>query len=367
MKLYSVGVACAIIVVACGGETNPNADVVTDRPNSIGLDVPNPPGIDVPNPPTDSPSCPPGQLICGASMVCADTQVDNNNCGMCGNACAAGRQCVAGVCACNMGTTQCGMACSDVMTDSANCGACGTACAAGQMCVAGMCRIGCQLPNTVCRDAMGVMTCSNPATDLNNCGACATVCAAANGTPSCVGGMCGVASCAAGFGNCDNMAGNGCETNTNSLISDCGRCGNVCPAPANGVAACTMGACGLAGCQAGFGNCDANEANGCEVNLASAVANCGACGMACPARANAAAACTMGACGIGACNAGFANCDGQAANGCEINTLTNVANCGACGTVCGAGQACTNGVCGCPAPTFACVAGGVTSCVESRE
>ena len=46
--------------------------------------------------------------------------------------------------------------------------------------------------------------------------------------------------------------------------------------------------------------------------------HCGACDIACPVPANAAAICTMSNCGLGACADGFANCDGDAANGCEV-------------------------------------------------
>ena len=45
--------------------------------------------------------------------------------------------------------------------------------------------------------------------------------------------------------------------------------------------ACAMGACGIT-CAAGFGNCDKVAANGCEANLGSDVNNCGACGNVCP-------------------------------------------------------------------------------------
>jgi hypothetical protein len=34
------------------------------------------------------------------------------------------------------------------------------------------------------------------------------------------------------------------------------------------------------------------------------------------------------------CATGYADCDKSAANGCEIDTNTNVANCGGCGMPC---------------------------------
>ncbi|MFO0652053.1 MAG: hypothetical protein U0326_37885 [Polyangiales bacterium] len=56
----------------------------------------------------------------------------------------------------------------------------------------------------------------NLQTDVNNCGACARVCNLANANESCAAGACGIASCLAGFGNCDAMVANGCETNLNT-------------------------------------------------------------------------------------------------------------------------------------------------------
>jgi hypothetical protein len=64
--------------------------------------------------------------------------------------------------------------------------------------------------------------------------------------------------------------------------------------------------------------------------------------------ANATAACVAGACAVGTCNAGFADCDGDAANGCETTPADDVANCGACGHACALANAtpvCAAGAC----------------------
>lgn len=56
----------------------------------------------------------------------------------------------------------------------------------------------------------------------------------------------------------------------------------------------------------------------------------------------------MGACGIASCNAGFDNCDANVSNGCETPTSANAMNCGRCGNVCAAGQTCVMGTCTMP-------------------
>jgi hypothetical protein len=198
-------------------------------------------------------------------------------------------------------------------------------------------------PGTVCSGA-----CVDRTTSVTNCGACGTVCAAANGTPRCVASACVISSCNAGYANCDGNVANGCETATQANPLNCGRCGNLC-AFANAAATCAAGACVLGACAAGFANCDGNPANGCETDLRTSPANCGACSNRC-APPNATGTCAAGVCGLGACDAGFANCDGNAANGCEVNTAADAANCGACGNLCrnyvfGGSTSCSAGAC----------------------
>lgn len=59
--------------------------------------------------------------------------------------------------------------------------------------------------------------------------------------------------------------------------------------------------------------------------------------------------CNAGQCAIGSCRQGFADCDGEAANGCEAD-LTSPATCGSCNTSCAAGQVCLNGACASSCP-----------------
>ena len=58
------------------------------------------------------------------------------------------------------------------------------------------------------------------------CSACPVL---ANATSACGANQdCVIASCAAGFGNCDNNAANGCESQFDSDPNNCGACGTVC-------------------------------------------------------------------------------------------------------------------------------------------
>lgn len=129
------------------------------------------------------------------------------------------------------------------------------------------------------------MVCVDTRSDANHCGACNAACARPMGASSavCRSGAC-TAVCAMGRGDCDGRFDNGCEVDTTNTPAHCGRCGNACPStvPDATAVTCTGGAC-VPTCRAGRGNCDGMLANGCETDLTSTPAHCGACGNACAA------------------------------------------------------------------------------------
>jgi hypothetical protein len=105
-----------------------------------------------------------------------------------------------------------------------------------------------------------------------------------------------VASCNGGYGDCDAQPANGCETRVTTSTAHCGRCENACTNP-HGTTVCTNGGC-VPTCATGWGNCDGNFENGCETPL-DTLTNCGQCGRACTTSVPGAVA----GCGSGVCTA----------------------------------------------------------------
>ena len=299
------------------------------------------------------------------------------HCGDCKTACLFANStpaCDQGKCAiaqCTKGFADCD---KDVKTgcevelgsDPNNCSACGNKCAptahSQPICAAGKCSSGaCEKGFGDCnadpKDGCEIDFQKDPA----HCGDCGTDCSGfpvANGVSACVAGFCGVGACAAGYADCDASSFDGCESKLDSDVSNCGACGAPCAQPAHGIPKCDASQCEVATCDAGYDDCDSKDpkvgpvlgfANGCEVYLPSAVDNCGACGIQCPAYSHASPSCAGSACGIGKCDAGFAHCVGDVTSGCETDLTADINNCGKCANICGAVKqgsgACTNGLC----------------------
>ena len=106
-----------------------------------------------------------------------------------------------------------------------------------------------------------------------------------------------------------------------------------------------------AGCEALKADCDGDDDNGCEVDIAVDQQNCGRCGSVCADGPRSSATCSGGVCKL-TCEQGFSDCDKNVANGCEADTRIDDANCGLCGNSCG-GAGCVDGACACAAETVA--------------
>ena len=235
----------------------------------------------------------------------------------------------------------------DKLTSLTNCGGCGVLCErvhATPVCDLGACRIGACDPGWVNANGIDSDGCEYACTptgaelcdgfdndcdgqidedfvlqtDPLNCGMCGRVCSVPNGhvmTYGCTAGNCTIAACTSGFHDCDVIFSTGCEKPTDADVNNCGACNAVCTA-AHATPVCVNSACGIGSCDPGWGNCNADAADGGEANTTSTLSHCGQCNAACPSRANATSSCANSSCGY-ACNTGWVDLDHQAINGCE--------------------------------------------------
>jgi hypothetical protein len=233
----------------------------------------------------------------------------NDNCNGCGDTCTdPAKPCIfdriagKGQCGCEPGKALCGSSCVDLSVDDDNCAQCGNAC--------------------------------DP---TNGTGAWP-----ANGRFGCTNSTCGSLKCNVGWGDCDGDVSNGCETNlvTNT---DCGTCNAACdPGKTCGYNPQQQPEClchdGQTLC---YGRCadvlsDPHACGGCAIDCTTIAAN----------KNNTVAFCSYGSCDYD-CALGWGDCDGDPKNGCEVNLNSDPNNCGACGTACDtrAGQPCVAGQC----------------------
>ncbi len=317
--------------------------------------------------------CPDGFATCGDGVTArcnVDLMSDDQNCGACGNACiqynalSLGSKCSGGVCqpyCTSIDLRDCNGIIDDgcetlVQSDPNNCGACGNKCPPGEPCSYGQC--GCPAGTVKCGDK-----CVDTDNDNANCGACGNECpdvAPCGDGPlpfktavKCAHGKCGQFVCQGGYDDCNGdlkkkgCASDGCEVETRVDTNNCGFCGNKC-APGQ---VCGSVGSGIRQCLCGPGETvcgrvsDPDAVLDC-VNLETDPRNCGACGHKCPTKPNADAVCRKGVCGF-ACPPNRADCNGDWSDGCEVDLLTNMNHCGACGNACDgdAGQPCINGAC----------------------
>jgi hypothetical protein len=210
--------------------------------------------------------------LCGAS--CVDLTSNAQHCANCANSCPTVTNgqpaCANSTCGftCNNGYHACNGGCfadSDVAHCGAACSTCSTPVNGSPTCAGGACTFSCNANYSPCGN-----TCQNLATDPNNCGLCGKVCALANATATCGTGLCAVSACNAGYGNCNNASGDGCEVNVSVDRNNCGTCGFVCGASFN----CTSGSCTCGGALP-------NLCAGACVNYQTDANNCGSCGHSC--------------------------------------------------------------------------------------
>ena len=232
---------------------------------------------------------------------------------------------------CPTGDTNCAGLCVNTLADRTNCGMCGNVCPGTQVCLEGGCSIACTAPEVLCAGR-----CANLQTDTMFCGRCSNACRDPPGaTARCVRGACEFV-CNANRADCGNPA-DGCETDLQSSLAHCGACGNTCRVigPNRGPPSCVGGRCLQGACLAGYGDCDGNGANGCETSLASNGQHCGRCGNVCVSPMVCLS--PTDECG---CQGGRIFCEGAC-----VDLQTNRDHCGRCGNRCAATEVCSAGAC----------------------
>jgi hypothetical protein len=163
---------------------------------------------------------------------------------------------------------------------------------------------------------------------------CGTVTTFPNAAATCVGtnSNCTISMCSPGFADCNGLVPDGCEKDLKTDAQHCGSCGNNCSLP-NAVSNCVNSLCAVSGCSAGFANCNGTAADGCEINTATDTSHCGSCGSPCSAVNVSPVTCSAGVCN-GTCKPGWGDCNNnKRSDGCETD-LNSASNCGACGNDC---------------------------------
>ena len=104
--------------------------------------------------------------------------------------------------------------------------------------------------------------------DVDNCGECGLACELDFATPVCIEGECAVGECAEGWGDCDDVPENGCETDL-TAADGCGTCAELGGVPDERCGACDTGVwtCrpdGSITCAGDVGETAYNACGGCD-------------------------------------------------------------------------------------------------------
>ncbi|MEZ4394664.1 MAG: hypothetical protein R3A48_26625 [Polyangiales bacterium] len=324
-------------VVAPATDVPPPKDAVVP-PDVVAEDAPVSPDVpapqDVVTPPPDAAACATDTAcgvgrFCDASGACLPQRctpnarqcVSTTRARICDNRgataidtdCASGQRCVDGQCLMNACTPNAAR-CSDAFTRAvcSGDGAMETAarCPTGQRCDAGACVAQACTPNAArCSDAFTRAVCSADGAreTTTRCGT----------NQRCASGACVAQACAPSSVTCASATVRRvCDSSGSSFVD------TACPAPSGASASCSGGTCGFT-CAAARGDCDGQSANGCEVDLGSSAAHCGACGRACASGQS----CVASVCTGGSTTGGWGHAWGaagtDAVNGVAIDAAGN--------------------------------------------
>jgi hypothetical protein len=95
-------------------------------------------------------------------------------------------------------------------------------------------------------------------------------------------GSCAIGGCLESYQDCNRVSDDGCEVDIDHNPDHCGSCtATPCVVP-NAAPDCAAGRCAIRLCQAGFGDCNQSAGDGCETNLQTSAAHCSKCNTPCP-------------------------------------------------------------------------------------
>ena len=99
-------------------------------------------------------------------------------------------------------------------------------------------------------------------------------------------------------------------------------------------------------CEDGWYDCNGDPTDGCETNLKTSVEHCGDCRNNCFETTKGAfgQTCNEGKCDYALCLSGYGDCNDDRTDGCEVDVLSNKEHCGACSKKC-EGEYCNNSIC----------------------
>ena len=305
-------------------------------------------------------------LAFGLAAGCGDNAVPT---AVCDPACPKGSTCIDGTCTPDAPGADMAVSLDLAATCTPACSGANPYCSADHLCVPCLTDDNCPIGNLCKPSGRGTLcvpgcvddsrcskggasamkccggACTDTGTDAQNCGGCGMACGVQHSSALCLAGVCSPGQCAAGWGDCNKDAKDGCEANLRIDTKNCAMCGAACDYP-NAISGCAD-SCYIKACQFGFDDCNGNVADGCETSVLSDPKNCGGCGQVCAGVPHAKVACQSAACQVTMCDQGFADCDANGKNGCETVVATDKNNCGMCGNVCPQGLACVNGGCTC--------------------
>ena len=123
-------------------------------------------------------------------------------------------------------------------------------------------------------------------TDAHHCGSCNSICPSSHSIPVCTAGVCDTSNitCIGTWANCNNIASDFCETDTSTNIFHCGQCNSRCEADFFGHVLsvyCFRSQCAIFSCSDGWGNCNQLYNDGCETPIVNNNLHCGQCYVPC--------------------------------------------------------------------------------------